>query len=66
MTWIGRMLCRVLFDAVLIVIGLAMMPFVAVVMAGNALFGGLRWLELQAVYDGDEDARDRDRWKSGW
>ena len=66
MTWIGRMLCRVLFDCLLVVIGLAMMPFVAVIMAGNALFGGLRWLELQAVYDGDEDARDNARWKSGW
>lgn len=63
MTRTGRAICRVLIDAPLIVIGLALLPFVALVMLGNMAVAGLRWLELQAVYDGDEDARDRDLWK---
>ena len=42
---------------------MVMTPAIAIVLAGNALYSGIRALELWALYDGDELMRDRDDWK---
>lgn len=60
---LARILLRLIVDVPLIVIGLMMTPAIAIVLAGNALYSGIRALELWALYDGDELVRDRDDWK---
>ncbi len=60
---LARLLLRLIVDVPLILIALLMMPFVGIVLAGNAVYSGIRALELWALYDGDELARDRDDWK---
>lgn len=38
-------------------------PVVLVIAAALAVQSGYRKLELWAVYDGDEDAREKDEWR---
>lgn len=38
-------------------------PVVLVIAAALAVQSGYRKLELWAVYDGDEDAREKDKWR---
>lgn len=46
-----------LMAACLAVLAILALPFIW-------LYRLVRWAELQAVYGGDEEARDKDRWRN--
>lgn len=47
------------------VLRLAMLLVFIPILICQAIVWAWRWVELQAVFDGDEDDRRRDEWK-GW
>ena len=54
--WIGRQAVETLMTACLTVLVVVALPFVG-------LYRLACWAELQAVYGGDEKARDKQRWR---
>ncbi len=58
-----RGVCRAILALPPLVGGLVFLLFLALIAPLLALIWAWRKLELFAVYEGDEDARDRAKWK---